>query len=208
MRTITRIALYAMPLLIAAACDTTEESYYLGPESDITISVEQKGAILLSADGTAQTIDVKATTYWDATIEESGNTFSVKQSVEKGDGTVTVEGQPNYNSGVKQGKLYLSARNINKRIEVDVMQAQLKFSMGKQDDITLPERGGSFMLEFESTVSWNFEVSRGDASWLTCNPGISGEGKWDRITVDVEVGPNYTLRSVASRFCSVHRTGI
>ncbi len=192
MRTITRIALYAMPLLIAAACDTTEESYYLGPESDITISVEQKGAILLSADGTAQTIDVKATTYWDATIEESGNTFSVKQSVEKGDGTVTVEGQPNYNSGVKQGKLYLSARNINKRIEVDVMQAQLKFSMGKQDDITLPERGGSFMLEFESTVSWNFEVSRGDASWLTCNPGISGEGKWDRITVDVEVGPNYT----------------
>jgi len=174
MRTITRIVLYAMPLLIAAACDTTEESYYPGPESDITISVEQKGAILLSADGTAQTIDVKATTYWDATIEESGNTFSVKQSVEKGDGTVTVEGQPNYNSGVKQGKLYLSARNINKRIEVDVMQAQLKFSMGKQDDITLPERGGSFMLEFESTVSWNFEVSRGDASWLTCNPGISG----------------------------------
>ncbi len=121
MRTITRIVLYAMPLLIAAACDTTEESYYPGPESDITISVEQKGAILLSADGTAQTIDVKATTYWDATIEESGNTFSVKQSVEKGDGTVTVEGQPNYNSGVKQGKLYLSARNINKRIEVDVM---------------------------------------------------------------------------------------
>lgn len=91
---------------------------------------------------------------------------------------MTVEGQPNYNSGVKQGRLYLSARNINKRIEVDVMQAQLKFSMGKQDDITLPERGGSFMLEFESTVSWNFEVSRGDASWLTCNPGISGEGKW------------------------------
>lgn len=32
-----------MPLLIAAACDTTEESYYPGPESDITISVEQKG---------------------------------------------------------------------------------------------------------------------------------------------------------------------
>lgn len=140
MRTITRIALYAMPLLIAAACDTTEESYYLGPESDITISVEQKGAILLSADGTAQTIDVKATTYWDATIEESGNTFSVKQSVEKGDGTVTVEGQPNYNSGVKQGKLYLSARNINKRIEVDVMQAQLKFSMGNR--MTSPFRRG------------------------------------------------------------------
>lgn len=195
MKKLYTTTLYFGALLVAASCDTTEEAYYPGPESDIDLKVVETGSIRLAADGKGKTINIESTVYWDASLSETGNNFTVEQSTDRGNGTVTVSGSLNYNDTRREAKLYVTARNINKQIEIDVVQAQLMFSMDKHDDVVMPEEGGEFSLEFNSTIEWNFRITNNTAAtqdWVRFNPGGTGYGDWEPINVHVEVQPNYT----------------
>jgi hypothetical protein len=195
MKKIYLIPTYIAAILMVTGCDTTEDAYYPGPESDIDLTVDHTGSIRLSADGIAQTIDVKSTVYWDATIEQNGTDFTVEQSVDRGNGTVTVKAAPNYNDDTRRtAKLYVTARNINKRIEIDVVQSQLLFSMDEVKDYDFPEEGGEFSLTFTSTIGWQFTSSNSSEDFLAFNPSSTGDGDWEDITVNVNVSPNYTQK--------------
>ncbi|MBD5358846.1 MAG: BACON domain-containing protein [Bacteroides sp.] len=184
---------------MATACNTTEEAYYPGPESDIDISVAETGAIRLAADGKGKTINVKSNVYWDADIREdvNTNTFTVEQSTDRGNGTVTVSGALNYNNTRRDGKLYVTARNINKQIVIDVMQAQLMFSMDRHENVSMPEEGGEFSFEFTSTIEWYFRITNNTGpteDWVKFTPGQTGYGDWEPMMMSIEVAPNYTTQ--------------
>lgn len=173
------------------SCDTTEDAYHLGDLSDVRMSTVPVNQLRLAADGKAQDIDVTSNVYWN--VETLGNRFIVKALTNKGDGKITVEGPVNFNTEQTPSETVLiTARDFDKEIRVEVIQARLRFEMSDKSYPEIPEEGGDVVLQFNSSIDWQFVARSGDLSWFDFNPGVTGAGDWDEIKVTATWKPNYT----------------
>jgi len=176
---------------VLCGCDTTEDAYHLGGLSDVRFSTVPASQLRLTADGKAKDIEVASNVYWD--VQNLGNRFTVKASTDKGDGTVSVEGPVNINAEQTPSETVLiSARDFDKEIRIEVIQAKLSFAMADSEYPEIPEEGGKVPLKFNSSIDWQFKAQSGDTGWLEFNPGYSGEGGWNEIEVSAVWTPNYT----------------
>lgn len=199
MRKTIKTLLYTLPLLVAGACDTTEDAYWVGPEPTDVLSVAES-TILLNADGTAQDINISAICSWTASITENNNVFKISSTSGKGDGIISVSADPNYEGDVKTTSIEIQAVNFSKRVTVNVRQSSLTFQMDEKDYPVTPEEGGNVDLSFNSTTGWEFAVRAnssdandvGSLDWLDFTPGYSGEGDFYETMVTATWKPNYT----------------
>ena len=192
---VSRYICRAMPVvalsLSLTSCDTTDDAYHLGDLGDVRLSTVPANQLRLAADGKAQEIEVTSNVYWN--VEGLGNRFTVKASTNKGDGKITVEGPVNVNSDQTPSEnVLITARDFDKEIRIEVIQARLVFDMAENTYREMPEEGGEVALKFNSSIDWQFKALNGNLGWLEFNPGNSGAGGWNEITVNADWTPNYT----------------
>ena len=199
MKTSIKTILYTLPLLMAGACDTTEDAFWAGPQPENVLSVEN-GRIYLNADGTAKDVNVNAICYWDARLTSNDGVFKISKTDGKGDGVITVSADPNYNKEVGSTSIVIKAREFSDVVKVGVMQATLTFEMEDKKYPVMVEEGGDIYLKFNSTTAWELAVREnpdsktvGSLDWFEFTPGISGEGDYYEVEVEAHWEPNYTL---------------
>lgn len=177
--------------VVLTGCDTTEDSYRLGDLSDVKISTEPVSQLRLAADGKAKDIEVRSNVYW--SVENLGNRFTVQASTDKGDGTISVSGPVNVNATQTPSETVLiTARDFDKEIRIEVLQARLQFEMSEREYAVAPQEGTEVALRFNSSIDWQFVAKSGELGWLTFNPGATGTGEWDEMEVAALWTPNYT----------------
>lgn len=194
---IIRTVLYLFSLILAVACDTTEDAFWVGDKPKNAISAD--GPVTLNADGTAVALNLSSICEWTTEIQDNENNFEVYPASGKGNMTVEIKASPNYNNRRQQTcKLIFRASDLDEQVSVDVTQAALTLEM-EQNDINVPETGDAVVLDFTSTAGWVFETWPAgstplkDINWLEFNPGFSGEGDYRKIQVKLDILPNYTL---------------
>lgn len=176
---------------VLTGCDTTEDAYHLGDLSDVKISTVPVSQLRLAADGKAMDIEVTSNVYW--SVENLGNRFTVQASTDKGDGTISVSGPVNVNATQTPSETVLiTARDFDKEIRIEVLQARLQFDMSEREYAVAPQEGTEVALRFNSSIDWQFVAKSGELEWLYFNPGANGSGEWDEIAVEALWTPNYT----------------
>lgn len=200
MKATLKTTLYILPLLIAGACDTTEDAYWPGPEPTDILSADV-AEIHLNADGTPQDVNITAICSWDALLTDNENVFTIAPTTGKGDGIISVSADHNYGSTVKSSTLEVQAKNFSKKVTINVMQSSLIFEMDSKEYPEIDEEGGSVDLSFKSTTGWAFTVRANDENpdnvgsldWFDFIPGSSGIGDYYELKVKANWKPNYTL---------------
>lgn len=192
-----KTTIYLASLLLLAACDTTEDAFWVGDKPENAINA--KGPVTLNADGTAVELDINSICAWTVSVEDNENNFAVTPSSGKGSMSVEVTASPNYNNKRQQScKLVIRANELDEQVTVDVTQAALVLEM-EQGDVNVPETGDTIRLDFTSTAGWVFETWPAgstplkDIDWMDFIPGYSGDGDYRKIQIQVAVQPNYTL---------------
>lgn len=176
---------------VLTGCDTTEDAYHLGDLNDVKISTVPVSQLRLAADGKAMDIEVTSNVYW--SVENLGNRFTVQASTDKGDGTISVSGPVNVNATQTPSETVLiTARDFDKEIRIEVLQARLQFDMSEREYAVAPQEGTEVALRFNSSIDWQFVARSGELGWLTFNPGATGAGEWDEMEVTALWTPNYT----------------
>lgn len=176
---------------VLTGCDTTEDAYHLGDLSDVTISANPDQQLRLAADGKAMDIAVTSNVYW--SVENLGSRFKVEASTDKGDGTISVSGPANVNPDQTPSEtILITARDFNKEIRIEVIQAKLQFDMSEQDYPETPQEGGDITLRFNSSIDWKFVALEGELSWFDFSRGSTGSGDWNQIENIATWLPNYT----------------
>lgn len=184
--------LFSLNLSLAlSSCDTTEEGYHVGTLSDVYLTTDPATQLRVPADGQPREIAVSSNVDWE--IEDLEGVFSATASDRHGDGTITVSAGLNVNSEqVRTATLRIYARDFDKSITIDLIQARMNFSMNSQEFTEAPEQGMTYNLSFNSSIDWRFNVSEGEIGWLDFNPGSTGGGDWNEIEVAATMQPNYT----------------
>lgn len=176
---------------VLTGCDTTEDAYHLGDLSDVTISANPNQQLRLAADGKAMDIAVTSNVYW--SVENLGSRFKVEASTDKGDGTISVSGPANVNPDQTPSEtILITARDFNKEIRIEVIQAKLQFDMSEQDYPETRQEGGDITLRFNSSIDWKFVALEGELSWFDFSRGSTGSGDWNQIENIATWLPNYT----------------
>ncbi len=181
----------ALLALALPSCDTTEAGYHVGTLNDVYLTADPAPQLLVPADGQARQITVASNVAWEIDAPES--VFSAKTSDHVGEGTITVTAGVNVNSDqARSGSLRIYARDFNKSITIELVQAKMNFSMISQDYPEAPEQGMTYKLAFNSTIDWRFNASEGEIGWLDFSPASTGGGEWNEIEVAATLLPNYT----------------
>ncbi len=199
MKATLKATLHILPLLIAGACDTTEDAYWPGPEPTDILSADV-AEIHLNADGTPRNVNIAAICSWEASLTDNENVFTIAPATGKGNGVISVSADRNYGGSVKTSSIVVKARNFTKQITVNLMQSSLTFGMESKDYPVVGEEGGVVNLSFNSTTGWMFEVRPnsadpndvGDLDWFDFVPDISGDGDFYKTEVQAQWKPNYT----------------
>lgn len=174
-----------------SSCDTTEDGYHVGTLNDVFLNTDPATQLRVPADGQPREIAVSSNVDWE--IEDLEGVFSATASDRHGDGTITVTAGLNVNSDqVRSATLRIYARDFEKSITIDLIQARMNFSMNSQEFTVAPEQGMTYDLSFNSSIDWRFNVSEGEISWLDFNPGSTSGGDWNEIEVTATMLPNYT----------------
>ena len=176
---------------VFTGCDTTEDAYHLGDLGDIRISTVPTSQLRLAADGKPMDIEVTSNVYWN--VENFGNRFTVQASSDKGNGKISVSGPVNVNATQTPSETVLiTARDFDKEIRIEVLQARLQFDMPEREYPVAPQEGAEVSLRFNSSIDWRLVARNGELDWLYFNPGSDGAGEWDEIEVEALWTPNYT----------------
>ena len=183
-------AAIAVLALLLSGCDTTEDGYYVGSLDDVYLTADPATQLRVPADGQPRDINVLSNVEWE--IEAPEGTFAASASGHKGNGTITVTAGLNVNDQVRSATLRIYAREFDKSISIDLIQAKMSFSMETQEFAEAPEQGAVNKLLFNSSIDWRFNISDGESGWLDFDPGLSGGGDWNEIEVSASWKPNYT----------------
>lgn len=176
---------------VFTGCDTAEDAYHLGDLGDIRISTVPTSQLRLAADGKPMDIEVTSNVYWN--VENLGNRFTVQASSDKGNGKISVSGPVNVNATQTPSETVLiTARDFDKEIRIEVLQARLQFDMSEREYPVAPQEGAEVSLRFNSSIDWQLVARNGELDWLYFNPGSDGAGEWDEIEVEALWTPNYT----------------
>ncbi|MDE6535970.1 MAG: BACON domain-containing protein [Muribaculaceae bacterium] len=174
-----------------SSCDTTEEGYHVGTVDDVYLTTDPATQLRIPADGKAQTINVLSNVDWE--IETLDGAFDATASDRNGDGTITVTAGLNINSDqARTASMRIYAKDFNKSVTIELIQAKMNFSMNSQEFAEAPEQGMTYNLSFNCSVDWRFNVTEGEINWLNFNPGSTGGGDWNEIEVSATMLPNYT----------------
>lgn len=209
-----KLILYALPLVIAGACDVVEEGlleeggggFVVGTEPKETefLYVDQ-AQLTFSPEGGTQEIKVTSIASWEVTLtNNNAGQFSVSPSEGKGNGIISVTAKENTDANISYNA-EMQVRPLNFEMEpitIVLRQKTTTFEIEKypSSDIT-PEEGGSVTMTAYSTINWKLEVvphdsegSVGDINWITVTPGLEGEGKDANIPQEFRFtwSPNYT----------------
>lgn len=193
--------LYALPLVMAAGCDKTEEGHWPGTEPTNVLSIEGEPNVMLNADGTEQEIIVHARCEWDVVFTEVQNDFECTTTTNEGDGVIKISRGHNYNTKKAQvSTIELRAKNFDKyNITINLNQAFVDVTMPSASYPTVGEEGGDVDLKYKSTIEWKFttpdESDANKLEWLDFSKGATGIGNYNDITNVVTWKPNYSLEA-------------
>lgn len=203
--------LYVLPLLMAAGCDTAEESFTVGgtPKEEKFLNVD-KALLSFSPEGGTQEFQITSIASWDITL--SGNNhgqFSVEPMSGRGNATVKVTSKQNPAATSYSAEIQLIPKNFEMDpVKVSLSQSNMTFSIDTYPSTeSTPEEGGSLSMSAYSSLDWKLEVMDidgvyGDPEWLTITPGLEGDGREGNSPIDFRFvwSPNYTNVDRSIRF--------
>lgn len=209
--------LYALPLLMAVGCDTTEEAFLVGsaPKEENFLNVD-KALLSFTPEGGTQEIQITSIASWEITL--SGNNhgqFSVSPMSGRGNATVQVTSKANPAANNYSAEIQLSPINFQMDpVKVTLNQANTTFSIDSYPSTDImPEEGGSLSMTAYSSLDWKLEVIDidgvyGDPEWLTITPSLEGEGRESNSPIEFRFlwSPNYTNEDRTIRFRMVPAT--
>ncbi|MBR5396492.1 MAG: hypothetical protein IK145_01395 [Bacteroidales bacterium] len=133
-------------------CNTT-------PDPVLTVTPEN---LAFSAEGGAQTVQVKANNPW--TASASGSGLSVNPSSGEGDATVTVTATATSSTNPLSGTVTFRSEGL--AAPVSVTQDERKvIQVG--DVMVIPAEGGTFAVDIQYNTEYTVEVESGAQSWIS-----------------------------------------
>lgn len=203
--------LFALPLLMAVGCDTSEEAFTVGssPKEENFLNVD-KALLSFSPEGGTQEFKITSIASWEITL--SGNNhgqFSVSPMNGRGNATITVTSKANPAASNYSAEIQLRPLNFEMEpVKVTLNQANTTFSIDNYPSSeAMPEEGGSLSMTAYSSLDWKLEVMDidgvyGDPEWLTITPSLEGEGRESNSPIEFRFvwSPNYTNADRTIRF--------
>ena len=139
-------------LLVVFGCNTT-------PDPVLTVSPEN---LAFSAEGGAQTVQVKANNPW--TASASGSGLSVNPSSGEGDATVTVTATATSSTNPVSGTVVFRSEGLSATVSVTQDERKV-IQVG--DVMVIPSEGGTFAVDIQYNTEYTVEVEASAKSWIS-----------------------------------------
>ncbi len=139
-------------LLVVFGCNTT-------PDPVLTVSPEN---LAFSAEGGAQTVQVKANNPW--TASASGSGLSVNPSSGEGDATVTVTATATSSTNPVSGTVVFRSEGLSATVSVTQDERKV-IQVG--DVMVIPAEGGTFAVDIQYNTEYTVEVEASAKSWIS-----------------------------------------
>ena len=133
-------------------CNTT-------PDPVLTVTPEN---LAFSAEGGAQTVQVKANNPW--TASASGSGISVNPSSGEGDATVTVTATATSSTNPVSGTVVFRSEGLSATVSVTQDERKV-IQVG--DVMVIPAEGGTFAVDIQYNTDFDVVVESGAQSWIT-----------------------------------------
>ncbi len=133
-------------------CNTT-------PDPVLTVTPEN---LAFSADGGAQTVQVKANNPW--TASASGSGLSVNPSSGEGDATVTVTATATNSTNPLSGSVTFRSEGLAATVSVTQDERKV-IQVG--DVMVIPAEGGTFAVDIQYNTEYTVEVEASAKSWIS-----------------------------------------
>ena len=133
-------------------CNTT-------PDPVLTVTPEN---LAFSAEGGAQTVQVKANNPW--TASASGSGLSVNPSSGEGDATVTVTATATNSTNPLSGSVTFRSEGLAATVSVTQDERKV-IQVG--DVMVIPAEGGTFAVDIQYNTDFDVVVESGAQSWIT-----------------------------------------
>jgi len=147
-----------LPILLCAfasllfGCNTT-------PDPVLTVTPEN---LAFSAEGGAQTVQVKANNPW--TASASGSGISVNPSSGEGDATVTVTATATNSTNPLSGSVTFRSEGLAATVSVTQDERKV-IQVG--DVMVIPAEGGTFAVDIQYNTEYTVEVEASAKSWIS-----------------------------------------
>ena len=141
-------------------CGTTPEPTP-EPTPDPVLSVSPE-SLAFTAEGGAQTVQVKANNPW--TASASGSGISVNPSSGEGNATVTVTAAASNSTSPVTGAVNFRSGSLSASVSV-IQEERKVIQVG--DVMTIPAEGGSFAVDVQYNTDIVVEVESAAQSWIT-----------------------------------------
>lgn len=206
-----KLLFYALPLLLAVGCDTSEETFTVGstPKEENFLNVD-KALLSFTPEGGTLEFEITSIASWEITL--SGNNhgqFSVSPMNGRGNATITVTSKANPAASNYSAEIQLRPLNFEMDpVKVTLNQANTTFSIDNYPSSeAMPEEGGTLSMTAYSSLDWKLEVIDidgvyGDPEWLTISPSLEGEARESNRPIEFRFvwSPNYTNDDRTIRF--------
>ena len=133
-------------------CNTT-------PDPVLTVTPEN---LAFSAEGGAQTVQVKANNPW--TASASGSGLSVNPSSGEGDATVTVTATATNSTNPLSGSVTFRSEGLTATVSVTQDERKV-IQVG--DVMVIPAEGGTFAVDLQYNTEYTVEVEASAKSWIS-----------------------------------------
>ena len=133
-------------------CNTT-------PDPVLTVTPEN---LAFSAEGGAQTVQVKANNPW--TASASGTGISVNPSSGEGDATVTVTATATSSTNPVSGTVVFRSEGLSATVSVTQDERKV-IQVG--DVMVIPAEGGTFAVDIQYNTEYTVEVEASAKSWIS-----------------------------------------